>query len=65
MNTRYRRDHLVLACVNACAYIYISTTLGQAFLLPKMFTSFLALVHSTEVVYYDQFIEDGMLLLGL
>lgn len=51
--------------MNAYAYIYISIMLGQAFLLPKIFTSFPALVHSTEVVYYDQFIEDGVLLLGL
>lgn len=44
--------------VNACAQTYIHP-LGQAFFLPKIFTSFLALVQSAQVLYYNSLLKMG------
>lgn len=48
-------------CECMYTYTYIHTTLGQAFFLPKIFTNFLAVIHSAEALYY-MFTEDRMFL---
>lgn len=51
-------------CECMYTYTYTHTTLGQAFFLPKIFTNFLAVIHSAEALHYV-FTEDRIFLLCL